>query len=96
MSIPGVLLTPMARDLGWSISDLSGPLGLRVALFGLVAPFAGGLMLLYGPRMVLTASAALLITGLLIAMLMTEQWQLWLGLGVILGIASGMTALILA
>jgi predicted MFS family arabinose efflux permease len=96
MSIPGVLLTPMARDLGWSISDLSGPLGLRVALFGLVAPFAGGLMLLYGPRMVLTMSAALLILGLLIAMVMTEQWQLWLGLGIILGIASGMTALILA
>ena len=96
LSIPGVLLTPMARDLGWSISDLSGPLGLRVALFGLVAPFAGGLMLLYGPRAVLTVSAALLIAGLLIAMMMTEQWQLWLGLGIILGIASGMTALILA
>jgi predicted MFS family arabinose efflux permease len=96
LSIPGVLLTPMARDLGWSISDLSGPLGLRVALFGLMAPFAGGLMLLYGTRAVLTVSAILLIAGLLIAMTMTEQWQLWLGLGIILGIASGMTALILA
>jgi len=40
LSIPGVLLTPMSRDLGWSIGDLSGPLGLRVALFGLVAPFS--------------------------------------------------------
>ena len=57
LSIPGVLLTPMSRDLGWSIGDLSGPLGLRVALFGLVAPFAGGLMLLYGPRAVITGSA---------------------------------------
>ena len=38
LSIPGVLLTPMSRDLGWSIADLSGPLGLRVALFGLVRP----------------------------------------------------------
>ena len=35
MSVPGVLLAPMAKDLGWTISDLSGPLGLRVALFGL-------------------------------------------------------------
>ena len=96
LSIPGVLLTPMSRDLGWSIADLSGPLGLRVALFGLVAPFAGGLMLLYGPRAVITGSAMLLIVGLLLAMTMTEKWQLWLGLGIILGIASGMTALILA
>ena len=49
MSVPSVLLTPMSIDLGWSISELSGPLGLRVALFGLVAPFAGGLILLDGP-----------------------------------------------
>src|SRR6516165_8093896 len=96
LSIPGVLLTPMSRDLGWSIGDLSGPLGLRVALFGLVAPFAGGLMLLYGPRAVITGSATLLIVGLLLSMTMTEKWELWLGLGIILGIASGMTALILA
>ena len=66
MSVPSVLLTPMSNDLGWSISELSGPLGLRVALFGLVAPFAGGLILLYGPRAVLTASAALLIAGLVL------------------------------
>lgn len=57
MSVPGVLLAPIAKDLGWTIGDLSGPLGLRVALFGLVAPFAGGLLLLYGPRKVLTGSA---------------------------------------
>jgi hypothetical protein len=44
MSVPSVLLTPISHDLGWSISELSGPLGLRVALFGLVAPFAGGLI----------------------------------------------------
>ncbi len=96
MSIPGVLLTPMSRDLGWSIGDLSGPLGLRVALFGLVAPFAGGLILLYGPRRVLTWSAALLIAGLIVAITMTTKWQLWLGLGVVMGVAPGMTALVLA
>ena len=64
MSIPGVLLTPISNDLGWSIGELSGPLGLRMTLFGLVAPFAGGLILLHGPRKVLTWSAILLIAGL--------------------------------
>ncbi len=93
MSIPGVLLLPMSRDLGWSLADLSGPLGLRVTLFGLVAPFAGGLILLFGPRKVLSAAAALLIIGLLISVTMTEKWQLWLGLGIVMGIAPGMTAL---
>jgi len=95
MSVPGVLLRPIADDLGWSIGDLSGPLGLRVTLFGLVAPFAGGLILLYGPRAVLTWSAALLVVGLGLAVTMTAKWQLWLGLGVIMGIAPGLTALVM-
>lgn len=96
MSIPGVLLTPISNDLGWSIGELSGPLGLRLALFGLVAPFAGGLILLHGPRKVLTASAALLIAGLFVAATMTERWQLWVSLGVAMGVAPGMTALVMA
>jgi MFS family permease len=96
MSIPGVLLIPISREFGWSVGELSGPLGLRMALFGMVAPFAGALMLRYGPRAVLTASAALLIGGMLLAITMTAKWQLWASLGVILGLAPGMTALVLS
>lgn len=96
MSVPSVLLTPISQDLGWSISELSGPLGLRVALFGLVAPFAGGLILLYGPRAMLTASAALLIAGVLLVITMTAQWELWLGLGILMGLAPGLTAIAMA
>jgi sugar phosphate permease len=96
MSVPSVLLTPMSNDLGWSISELAGPLGLRVALFGLVAPFAGGLILLYGPRAVLVASAALLIAGLVLVITMKAKWELWLGLGVLMGLAPGLTAIAMA
>jgi MFS family permease len=96
MSIPGILLVPISNDFGWSIGELSGPLGLRMALFGLVAPFAGGLILLYGPRRVLTWSAILLIAGLVVAITMTTRWQLWLALGIALGVAPGMTALVMA
>src|ERR1700722_920062 len=96
LSIPGILLTPISKEFGWSVGELSGPLGLRMALFGMVAPFAGALMLRYGPRAVLTASAALLIGGMLLAITMTAKWQLWASLGVILGLAPGMTALVLS
>src|SRR4051794_10909475 len=96
LAIPGVLLLPISNELGWSVGELSGPLGLRVTLFGLVAPFAGGLMVRYGPRAVLTGSAVLLIVGMLLAITMTARWQLWLGLGIILGVAPGLTALVLA
>ena len=95
-SIPSVLLVPISNEFGWSIGELSGPLGLRMALFGLVAPFAGALMLRYGPRNVLSGAATLLIVGLILAITMSSKLQLWLSLGIILGVAPGMTALVLA
>jgi hypothetical protein len=75
MSIPGVLLLPISKEFGWSIGELSGPLGLRMALFGMVAPFAGALMLRYGPRNVLTGSAILLIAGMLVALGSSLAWH---------------------
>jgi sugar phosphate permease len=95
MSIPGILLVPLSKEFGWSIGELSGPLGLRMALFGIIAPFAGALILRYGPRNVVSASAALLILGIVLAMTTRTKWQLWLSFGTILGIAPGMTALVL-
>src|SRR3984957_7508940 len=95
MSIPGILLVPLSKESGWSIGELSGPLGLRMALFGIIAPFAGALMLRYGPRNVVSASAALLILGIVLAMTTRTKWQLWLSFGTILGIAPGLTALAL-
>jgi len=31
LGIPGVLMVPIAKEFGWSIADVSGPLGLRMA-----------------------------------------------------------------
>ena len=45
-------------------------------LFGVIAPFAGALMLRYGPRKVVSASAALLIIGIVLAMTTQTRWQL--------------------
>jgi predicted MFS family arabinose efflux permease len=93
LGVPGVLILSMTSDLGLSIGDLSAPQGLRLALFGLVAPFAGGLMLRFGPRRLLIVGAVLVLAGLLLAATSVSRWQVWLGVGVILGIAPGLTAL---
>ncbi len=93
MGVPSVLIIPMSKELGWSIGELSSPQGLRLALFGLTAPFAGGLMLRYGPTRMVMASGVLLMLGLALAASTTEKWQLWLGMGVLLGIAPGLTAM---
>jgi predicted MFS family arabinose efflux permease len=96
MSVAGVLVPHISQDLGWSVAEIAAPFGLRLALFGLMAPFAGALIVFYGPRAVVTGSAALLIFGLVLAAEMTAKWQLWLGIGVLLGVAAGMTALVLS
>jgi MFS family permease len=93
LGVPSVLIVPMAKDLGWSIGELSAPQGLRLALFGLAAPLAGGLMLRYGPRRMVAISGTLLLVGLAISVATTEKWQLWLGMGVLLGLAPGLTAM---
>ncbi len=93
MGVPSVLIIPMAKELGWSIGDLAAPQGLRLALFGLAAPLAGGLMLRYGPRLMVAVSGALVLVGLALSIATTQKWQLWLGMGVLLGIAPGITAM---
>jgi len=96
LGVPSVLMREIASDIGVSMSELSASQGLRFALFGLVAPFAGGLMLRYGPRMMLSIAGTLALAGLLLTIVMTNRFEMWLGLGLILGIAPGLTALQLA
>ena len=93
VGVPSVLIVPMSKDLGWSIGEIAAPTGLRLALFGLSAPFAGGLMLKYGPRRMVGLSGFVLIIGLIISIFTTEKWHLWVGMGILLGIGPGLTAM---
>lgn len=64
LGVPSVLMREIAADVHVSMSELSASQGLRFALFGLVAPFAGGLMLRYGPRAMLAVAGTLALAGL--------------------------------
>jgi len=59
LGVPSVLMREIAADAHVSMGELSASQGLRFALFGLVAPFAGGLMLRYGPRMMLSIAGTM-------------------------------------
>lgn len=93
LGVPAVLIQPISDELSWSIGELSGPQGLRFALFGLIAPFAGGMMLKYGPRRMMGVAGVLVLVGLLLTMTMTDRWEMWLSMGILLGVAPGLTAL---
>jgi MFS family permease len=95
MGMPGVLMTPLKQEFGWSTASISGALALRLALFGLLGPFAAALMLRYGLRATVTAALALIVLGIALATRMATLWELWVCWGLLVGVGTGMTAIVL-
>ena len=93
ISLPGVLLLPMINEYGWVRADVAGAMGLMLILFAVTAPFAGALMLRYGLRRVVVASAVMTAIALLGTAQVNQRWHLWISLGILLGTAGGMVAL---
>ena len=92
---PGIFIVPLQKEFGWSTAEISSALSIRFILFGLMAPFAAALLNRYGLRNV-TLSALLVVTsGLIASLFMTKVWQLMLLWGVVIGLGTGMTALVL-
>jgi MFS family permease len=92
---PGVFIVPLQKEFGWSTAQISSALSIRFILFGLMAPFAAALMNRYGLRNVTLAALSTVVTALVISLAMTQVWQLILLWGVVVGIGTGMTALVL-
>ncbi|MFO1150555.1 MAG: MFS transporter [Alsobacter sp.] len=95
MGAPGVLIEPLQKEFGWSNADISAAMALRLALFGLMAPFAAAFLNRFGVRPVALTALGLIIAGILGSLVMTQLWQLVLLWGVVIGVGTGMTALVL-
>jgi len=92
---PGVFIAPLQKEFGWSTAEISSAMSIRFILFGLMAPFAAALMNRYGLRNVTLSALLVVVTSLLLSLAMTQLWQLVLLWGVVVGIGTGMTALVL-
>jgi sugar phosphate permease len=90
-----VLIVPLQREFGWDTAEISTSLGIRLALFGLMAPFAAALMNRFGVRRITVTALTLISIGLLASLAMTRVWQLVLLWGVVVGVGTGLTALVL-
>ena len=95
MGLVGVLFDPLKTEFGWQTSSISGALALRLMLFGLVAPFAAAFIARYGIRRMVGLALLLVIAGVALATQMTALWQLWATWGVMVGVGTGVTALVL-
>src|SRR3954463_731920 len=92
---PGVFIVPLQQEFGWTTAEISSALSIRFILFGLMAPFAAALLNRYGLRNVTLAALLIVASALVTSLAMTKLWQLMLLWGVVIGIGTGMTALVL-
>ncbi len=96
MSTPGVLIVPLEKEFGWSDAQISSALAIRLMLFGLFGPFAAAFMNRYGVRAVMISAVILISAGCLASLVMTQVWQLVLLWGIVVGVGTGLTAMVLA
>ncbi|HYP57346.1 MAG TPA: MFS transporter [Beijerinckia sp.] len=95
MGVPGALILPLQKEFGWNTAEISSALAIRLMLYGLMGPFSAALIERYGVRRIVITAVLLLISGLVLSLAMTSLWQLIVLWGFVLGIGSGVTALVL-
>ncbi len=86
---PGVLIVPLQQAFGWNAAAISGAVSLNILLFGLVGPFAAGLIQTIGLKRTVLGSMVLLVLGAGSSAFITQIWQLYLTWGVLVGLGSG-------
>ncbi len=94
-SMPGVLLVPLEKDLGWDRATVSFAVSVGIALYGLVGPFAAALMQRFGVRRIMLGALLLLAVSVASTTLVTRPWQMVLTWGLLTGLGTGSLANVL-
>jgi len=92
----GILLVPLEQEFGWKASDVSSAFGMRLALFGLLGPFAAAMMNRFGVRRMVTIALLIILSGLVGSLFINTVWQLFIFWGLLTGIGTGLTGLVLS
>ena len=95
-AVPAVLMLPLEQEFGWLRTTTSAALSVNILMYGLTGPFAGSLMARVGVRRVVLSALVLLASGVAIAPLIRESWQLVALWGLGIGVGTGLVAVVLA
>lgn len=95
MGAAGVLIQPLEQEFGWTTEQISIALAVRLVLYGAFGPFAAVFMNQWGIRKVASFALIMIMASTITSFFMRELWHLIALWGVVLGIATGMTALVL-
>lgn len=92
---PGVLIGPLQREFGWSVAEISAAFAIRFLLFGAVGPFAAAFLGRFGVKRVSVFALLLIAAGVIGSLTMTTLTELFLLWGVVVGLGTGLTAMVL-
>jgi len=89
-----VFLLPLERDLGWTRSELTSVYSIYLLVNGCTAPLVGLLFDRLGPRWVYGTGMAALGAAMLLAGDLTQLWQFYLFIGVLVGIGVSLNGMV--
>ncbi|WP_338012401.1 MFS transporter [Rhizobium sp. Leaf341] len=92
---PGVLMKPLQTEFGWDVADISAAFAIRFLLFGAMGPFAAAFLTRFGVKRVSVFALALIAAGVGGSFVMTSLTELFLLWGVVVGLGTGLTAMVL-
>ncbi len=95
-SMPGVLIRPLEAEFGWDRASITLAVSINLLLFGISGPVVGRWMDRRGPRGVAISAVLLMAAGLVATTtLMTQNWQLDVFWGLVIGSGAGGVAMVL-
>jgi MFS family permease len=95
MGAPGVFIVPLEQEFGWDRAEIGSALAIRFALFGLMGPFAAVFMNWYGVRRIAVVALTVIVAGFILSLGMSQLWQLIFLWGIVVGVGTGLTAMVL-
>jgi sugar phosphate permease len=95
-STPGVLIVPLEHEFGWSTATISLAVSINLFIYGLSGPFAAALMERFGVRRIMVVALLVVAIAAGLTTVMKAPWQLDLLWGVMVGLATGSLASVLA
>src|SRR4029450_13988910 len=95
-AVPALLIHPLEVAFGWDRAALAAPVSIKFFLYACAGPFAGRLMLRVGPRRVMLCSLLLIAAGVAASTQIRTLFHLYLLWGVVVGVGTGSTALVLS
>lgn len=92
---PGVVIKPLEAEFGWSRADISAAIAVSLLAYGFGGPFGGRLMDRFGPRRVMLGALVLTLIGSAGTLMISSLPELTLWYGILVGLGSGMLAMVL-